>query len=95
MISLVGAVDEVGAPDQVLWAVENTVAGIQQQLSQADQGVLHQEAQRVLQAVAHQGHEAAQLGHPVYLPAGLRQTKPARAHISQAGVDALAQGGHP
>lgn len=94
-VSLIGTVDEVTAPDQVLWAAQHTLAAVQQEAGKVDQRVLHQEAQRILQAVAHLRHEAAHLGHAVDLPARLLQTEPAGSHIPQAGANAVAQGRHP
>lgn len=93
--SLIAAFDEVTAPDHVLRAVQHALAAVEQELGEAGQRVLHQEAQRVLQAVTHLRHEAAHLGHAVYLPARLLQAEPAGAHIPQAGPDAVAQDGHP
>lgn len=47
------------------------MAGIQQQLGQAGQRILHEEAQGVLQVEAHCSHQSVQLGKLVRLPVRL------------------------
>lgn len=90
---LVGASNEVVPPDQVLRTRQHTVAGVQQQLSHADQRILHEEAQGVLQVEPHKGHQSVQLGNLVHLPARLAHV--VRANTPQVGTDAVAQCHHP
>ena len=47
--SLVGAVEKVLFPAEVVLDVDDTVAGVHHHLSKAGQRVLHEEPQRVLQ----------------------------------------------
>lgn len=69
------------------------MAVVQQQLRQAEQRVLHQEAQRVLQLHAHQSHESVQLGDLVQHPGGLvHVVHQALAHV---GAYAVAQRDQP
>ena len=95
VILLVGAIDEVVPPDQVLRTSQHTVTGVQQQISQADQRVLHKEAQGVLQFVAHHSHQPVHLGYFVHLPGSLINVVQASHVGSYVGTDDVAQNDHP
>ena len=94
-ILLVGASDEIVPPDQVLRTFQHTVAGVQHELSQDDQRILHKEAQGVLHVEAHHKHKSGQLGKLVRLPAGLVYVVPALSTTVQVGTDVAAQCDHP
>ncbi len=94
-ILLVGASDKIVPPDQVLRTCQHTVAGVQKQLSQAEQRILHKEAKGVLQVEAHHRHQPVQLGNFVHLPARLVHVVRSLANTPQVGTDAVAQLEHP
>lgn len=90
---LVAAVEEIAAPDHVRRTRHHVVAVVQQQLSQAQQRLLHEEAQRVLQLHPHQGHESVQLGDLVQHPGGLVHV--VHETFPHVGTYAVAQRDHP
>lgn len=94
-ILLVGAGDEVVPPGQVPWTCQHTVASIQQQLGQADQRILNEEMQGVLQLQAHQGQQPATLGKLPHVPGKPIHIVPALANSSQFGMDDVDYCGKP
>lgn len=90
---LVARVEEIAAPDHVRGTRHHVVAVIQQHLSQAQQRLLHEEAQRVLQLHAHEGHESVQLGDLVQHPGGLVHV--VHETFPHVGTYAVAQRDHP
>lgn len=90
---LVARVEEIAAPDHVRGTRHHVVAVVQQQLREAQQRLLHKEAQRVLQLHSHEGHESVQLGDLVQHPGGLVHiVHEAFPHV---GTYAVAQRDHP
>lgn len=71
------------------------MTGIQQQLSQSDQRVLHKEAQGVLQFVSHHSHQPVHLGYLVHLPGSFIDIVQASHMGSYVGTDDVAQREHP